>query len=220
MNSLSSRSSLKGVMGTPLASYAPKEKTALSTIIMSLRSRFLNTRKSLMYTLSVVLIQLSRYTRCYISFRSGSMWSKITSAYHLCEAVNTITSKCWFTISKHSLVKGLTLKPAFRTLPDYNLISKCTSGCLRGFSCRTQCANVSSRSKIIVFFTLGLVNGSSIILLSISWGSIGGMFCKKLIDWKMWMVNSRNTGPFSSLCSSADSLSICLCICFFFALLS
>lgn len=90
------------------------------------------------------------------------------------------------------------LKLAFKIFPFYNLMSSWTSGYLLGFGCLTQWAKVSSKSKMIVFLRGNLVKGTSTILDRTSSSVYISKFYKKLIDWKMWIVNSLNTGPFNS----------------------
>ena len=94
---------------------------------------------------------------------SGSMKSSTASAYDWWEAVNTITSNFWFTVSRHSKAYGRTFIPASTSSPSIG-----TFMMNWGFSVSmssTQCIKVSSISKISVFLYPVCSSGGRLTIL-------------------------------------------------------
>ena len=107
--------------------------------------------------------------------------------------MKTITSKWAWAYSKHFYAWGLIFTPAFPVQPDGNFISNTMWGLsVYGFS--TQCTNVSSRSKIIVFlFSYPIGRGIYRDLVRIYYMFGRGKFLTYFSDYKVCiMCNFRS----------------------------
>ena len=108
-NSLSSSSlPKKDYMGTPLSRSNAKDIMELSTMTMFSFSLSMKTSRSLMKN-SCNWMQSYLYILFFMIFFSGSIWSRILSAYSCTPAVKTMISQSQLSLSKQSWRQGLIL---------------------------------------------------------------------------------------------------------------